>query len=128
MLLWGKSGKSESGFDEISKIGRSEGWLEGEDVLFNEGFLEKRNAARIVNGFLRKVLFEEDINEYGECQKLKDLYDCHVCTDHIAAVFDKGIIDSRTDTVFGITDKVTYSEAEAVVARVFDKSQRIRGK
>ncbi len=76
--------------DEIFDSGLKALWLESEDLIFRDKFLERRNAARIVHEFLRRVLKEPDEDDISGAKTLKDLYDCHVCTAHIAQVYSKG--------------------------------------
>ena len=63
--------------------GRKEGWLEAEDEVFKDLPLTRKNAARICHMYLLKVMKVRDLDISGAA-KLRDLYDCRACADHIA--------------------------------------------
>lgn len=74
--------------------GRKEGWLDAEDEVFKDKPITRKNAARICHMYLLKVSKINDLDICG-AEKLKDLYDCRVCANHIAQVYLRGIMDAR---------------------------------
>ena len=81
-------------FDGVFERGRKEGWLEAGDEIFKDGPLTRKNAARICHMYLLKVMKVKDL-DMSSAAKLKDLYDCRVCADHIAQVYLRGIMDAK---------------------------------
>ena len=88
--------------------------------------LTRATAAGIVHTFLREVLKEEDEADISAAKQLKDLYDCHVCVNHIAQVYVKGIMDvpDGKEEIFGNSLPVGASEVLEICGRVFDRSLR----
>ncbi len=73
---------------------RREGWIEEWDVLHGNEPLLRKNAARILHMYMLKVLKEPDEASDGPSRKvLRDIFDCRVCANHVAQVYDKGIMD-----------------------------------
>lgn len=81
--------------------------------------------ARIVHSFLLKVLNEQEMEDIAPATKLKDLYDCRVCANHIAQVYAKGIMEACKDNVFGLTEKLSAKDAQIIVDRVYDLQKRV---
>lgn len=86
--------KAEMEHDGIFKRGRIEGWLEAEDEVFKDRSITRKNVARICHMYLRKVMNVADLDING-ANKLKDLYDCRTCANHIAQVYMRGIMDAK---------------------------------
>ena len=86
-----KAGMEQEG---IFGRGRKEGWLEAEDEVFKDLQLTRKNAARICHMYLLKVMKVRDLDISGAA-KLRDLYDCRTCADHIAQVYLRGIMDAK---------------------------------
>ena len=78
--------------------------------------LTKKIAARIIHEFMVNVFKIED-SEWKESAKLKDIYDCRVCSNAIAQVYDRGIIEASSDMVFGLNDHLTKDQAQEITAR-----------
>ena len=74
--------------------GRKEGWLDAEDEVFKDKTITRKNVARICHMYLLKVMNVADLDMSG-AGKLKDLYDCRICANHIAQVYLRGIMDAR---------------------------------
>ena len=86
--------------------------------------VNKKNAARIVEEFLRHNLHESDLPIKEACV-LKDLYDCRICTNSVAQVYQKGIIKPLRKDVFGMEEILSKDELIKVSERVFDKNKRL---
>ena len=69
---------------------RMHGFAEALDELSADKPLIRSQAARIIHEFLKKELHEPDEPDWGDAGRLKDLYDCHVCVNHIAQVVLRG--------------------------------------
>ena len=74
--------------------GRKEGWLDAEDEVFKDKPINRKNVARICHMYLLKVMKAADLDISG-AEKLRDLYDCRVCANHIAQVYMRGIMDAK---------------------------------
>ena len=132
---------------------RREGWIEEWDVLHGNEPLLRKNAARILHMYMLKVLKEPDEATDGPSWKvLRDIFDCRVCANHVAQVYDKGIMDgffyedgnvketsgngdgnvketSQKKEEFGVFElsrNMDYDEAIDSIRRVFDKNLRRR--
>lgn len=86
--------------------------------------LEKRDAARIINLFIRYTKIENEENQWEKAKRLKDLYDCRTCVDHVAQMYVKGIIEPIHNDVFGMRNAVTDKESRRIIEKVFDKTKR----
>ena len=111
--------------DEVLDMSISRGWADAVEVVNPEKPLERRHIAAILHRFIKKELGEKDEEDISRAQVLNDLYDCHVCVNHIAQVWLKGIMDSRAVGVFGTNDFMSISEAEATVKRAFYPAERL---
>ena len=80
--------------DGIFARGREEGWLEAEDEVFKDSTVTRKNVARICHMYLLKVMNVRDLDMSG-ANKIRDLYDCRVCANHIAQVYMRGIMDAK---------------------------------
>ena len=100
--------------------------------------ITKKQAALIVHEFIKKVLNEPDEKDVAAARILRDLFDCRVCTQHIEQVFCKGImcpmVDLKTSKssgipiMFGGNTLLDEEEADSIVKRVFNISQREKKK
>ena len=70
------------------------GFIEEEDILNSEKTLLRKNAARLIHVYLRDKLHQKDERDISKAEKLRDIYDCRVCMNHIAQVYTKGIIEA----------------------------------
>lgn len=105
------------------------GWLEDMDITGSERPLLRKNAARIIHEFLRLELHEPDNEDIRATNKIRDLYDCRVCTKHIMQVVAKGILEGYyiTDSLclFGLNDQITTEESQTIIDRVFHHELRL---
>jgi len=89
--------------------------------------ITRKQAAIIVHEFLRKVLKEADETDVSRARKLKDLYDCRICVQHIEQVYCKGIMDAFINeeqskltglpVMFGGNELLTDEEADEIVIK-----------
>ena len=87
---------------------------------------ERKNAAKEVHKYLRKVLEEPDETSVEKAEVLKDLYDCHACVEDIAQVYVKGIMEPVHSNEFGNKQIISQEEAEFIFQKIYDKSLRMR--
>lgn len=111
--------------ENMLEYGWDKGWLEEQDILWKERFIERRNAARIIHEFLRIQCSEADEDNWKEAEKLTDLYHCKVCAKHVAQVYLKGIMPAKEVKRFQLLQKIDMSEAEEIVSRMFNREKRI---
>lgn len=115
-------------FDAGMADGRKEGWLEERDHINRKEPLQRKDAARIVHEYMKRVLMEKDFDDISAAAVLRDIYDCHVCVNHVAQVYLKGIMDAKTVAknkeeflIFGNNDFVTKKEAGEIISRLQKK-------
>ncbi len=103
----------------------SSGIIEDYDALNRSEPIERSAAARIAHETLLKEYGEADEAEWLSAEKLKDLYDCHTCVNHIAQMYSKGIMTGRTEVLFDNYGNLTRAEAAAVIVRMTDSDKRL---
>lgn len=60
-----------------------------------EKILKRKDTARILHLYMKKVLGVTDEDDITPASVMKDLYDCRVCVNHIAQVYLKGIMKAH---------------------------------
>ncbi len=98
--------------------------IENQDYVYRYSSLDKKTMARISHMFLKKLLQEADEPSIKAAEILKDLYDCHVCVNHIGQMYVKGIIEPIEPTLFGNEERVSKSEAFQIITRLLHKDFR----
>lgn len=93
------------------------------DIRHFGDLIERRHAARIIHNTLL-FLNEQDETAYTLARNLRDLYSCRTCVNHIAQVYEKGIMEEWESGAFGLYEKVTDAEAEDMISRIRDKRLR----
>lgn len=104
--------------------GMEKGWLEERERLEAEKPIERRTAARIVHEFLRRECGEADEADWGAAGRLKDLYDCRTCVNHVAQVYAKGIMTGLSEDVFGMREGLQTEDAAEIAERMADRKRR----
>ena len=97
----------------------TDGFLQG-DVL------TRKAAAKMTHVYMKDVLKIKDIEDINPAEKLRDLYDCRTCVNHIAQVYLRGIMDAveidgiseGSLFVFDGKGEVSPKEAREIVERV----------
>lgn len=102
-----------------------QGIIDDYDMTNAKNFIERRSAARIIHELLLIKLGEKDEKDWSCAENLKDLYTCHTCVMHIAQVYLKGIIKSKSKNIFDVNGNITGEEAADIIIRILDKMQRI---
>ncbi|HKM34317.1 MAG TPA: rhodanese-like domain-containing protein [Lachnospiraceae bacterium] len=117
-----KLNECEINLTNFMRQGVHKGWLQ-KGSLQAETLLDRKNAAWIVHEFLEKECGEADEEDFSPAKRLKDLYDCHTCVNHVAQVYVKGIM-SKKQSSFGMRDPITVEEARQIASRIFGKEKR----
>ena len=82
---------------DLLRFGHFRGWLEDSDEAHPEAALNRQTAARITHEFMRIELNIPDLADISPAAKLKDLYTCRVCANHIAQLYCRGIMDAKKE-------------------------------
>lgn len=109
---------------DIWRRGMERGWLEERERLEAEKPIERRTAAKIVHEFLRRECGEADEADWGAARRLKDLYDCRTCVNHVAQVYAKGIMKGLSEDIFGMREGLQTEEAVEIAERMADRKRR----
>lgn len=80
---------------ELLRYGHFRGWLEDSDERHPETLLNRQTAARIIHQFMVVELHVPDIEDISAAEKLRDLYTCRVCANHIAQVYVRGMFKAQ---------------------------------
>lgn len=102
---------------ELLRFGHFRGWLEDADERNPTAPLNRQTAARITHEFLRLELNIPDLQNISPAKKLKDLYTCRVCANHIAQLYCRGIMDADEDLLFNHLELMTREETNSVIAK-----------
>ena len=76
--------------------------------------LTRKICARLIHEFMFNVLKVPDV-EWKKAGNLRDIYDCRVCANAIAQVYERGIMDESSEKVFGLNELVSHDEAQRYV-------------
>ena len=87
--------------------------------------LTRQNAAKTVHEWLRKVRPEPDEPDIEAALRLRDIYDCHACVEHVAQVYVKGIMTARGG-LFGMKEELSGREAAEIAERAVNPAKRVR--
>ena len=82
---------------ELLRYGHFRGWLEDSDERQPQAPLNRQTAVRITHQFMLIELKIPDLADISPAAKLKDLYTCRVCTNHIAQLYTRGIMGTKKE-------------------------------
>jgi hypothetical protein len=85
--------------------------------------LTKKICARLIHEFMLNVLQIPDV-DWKRAGNLKDIYDCRVCANAIAQVYERGIMDEASENVFGLNELVSDDEAQKYVDALMKMDRR----
>ena len=106
---------------EILRYGHFRLWLEDCDERNPQKALNRQGAARIIHQFLKIECGIKDIEDIKEAEKLKDLYTCRVCANHIAQVYLRGIIEAQEIEngiiIFNQLEPVLKEESASIISK-----------
>lgn len=126
LSLWNRCGYKiidENLLPHLLLYGHKRGWLEDSDETNPHKPLDRRTAARIVHQFMKIEMHIPDETDISKAEKLKDLYTCRVCVNHIAQVVVKKIMqpvlapDEKT-YIFDSLAIVTKQEQEQIIKKI----------
>lgn len=120
-----------SAAEDILRYGHYRGWLEDQDERHPEAPLNRQTAARIIHQFLQIECYIPDLQDITPATRLKDLYTCRVCANHIAQVYTRGIMnaqefvadDHNTVLLFNHLAPVSTTEAETIYQKITEVFQ-----
>ena len=119
---------------ELLRYGHFRGWLEDSDERHPENLLNRQTAARIIHQFLVVELHMSDVADISAAEKLRDLYTCRVCANHIAQVYARGIMGAeevlsgdaaatQSILIFNHLGRMSYREAREAMERLRSSSE-----
>ena len=108
---------------ELLRYGHFRGWLEDSDERHPENFLNRQTAARIIHQFMVVELGVPDIADIREAEKMRDLYTCRVCANHIAQVYLRGIM--RAQEIEGVDGLLSGEAGAAQSVLIFNHLGRV---
>ena len=110
---------------ELLRSGHFRLWLEDQDESHPENPLNRQTAARILHEFLRIECGLDDLQDISSATKLKDLYTCRVCTNHIAQVCARGLMhqkkiqtSEKEELIFNHLQLVQKNEVQEILKKV----------
>lgn len=110
---------------ELLRYGHFRLWLEDQDESHPEKPLNRQTAARILHEFLRIECGLDDLQDISSATKLKDLYTCRVCTNHIAQVCARGLMhpqeiqtSEKEELIFNHLELVQKKEVQEILKKV----------
>ena len=108
---------------ELLRYGHFRGWLEDCDERHPETLLNRQTAARIIHQFMVVELGVPDIADISGAEKLRDLYTCRVCANHVAQVYLRGIMGARE--IDGVDSSVSVGTGAAQSVLIFNHLGRV---
>ena len=119
---------------ELLRYGHFRGWLEDSDERHPENFLNRQTAARIIHQFMVVELHMSDVADISAAEKLRDLYTCRVCANHIAQVYARGImgaeevllgdaVAAQNNLIFNHLGRMSFNEAREAMERLRSSSE-----
>ena len=106
------------------KIAARHGVVDARDELEAGKSIERAVAARILHEFMVRELGESDLVDVKKANELRDLYDCHVCVNHVAQVYCKEIMPAWREGIFGMRERLQKREALEILGRLFSQERR----
>ncbi len=97
----------------------------GKELASKLAGLTRQNAAKLVHEWLRDICHEPDEADIEAALRLRDIYDCHACVEHVAQVYVKGIMIARGG-LFGMREELTEREALEIAERASEPAKRVR--
>ena len=111
---------------ELLRYGHFRGWLEDSDERHPENLLNRQTAARIIHQFMVVELQVPDSADISAAEKLRDLYTCRVCANHIAQVYARRIMgaqelideNGQRALIFNHLGRVTLRHAQKILSTI----------
>ena len=112
---------------DLLRYGHYRGWLEDIDERQPAAPLNRQAAARIIHQFIKLECGIPDLADIAPALRLRDLYNCRACAEHIAQVYTRGIIKEESDfsdssnnpvLLFNHLAPVTKAEAQKILEQI----------
>ena len=81
--------------------------------------LTRKVCARILHEFMKNVMGYRDV-EWDRAKALKDIYECRVCANSIAQVYEREIMKEYEPGVFGLDIIVSDEEAGSYIEKMIN--------
>ncbi len=99
-------------------------------ALFSEAMLNgpviKKSAARVLYLFSRDVMHLRSL-EWEGAKKLRDIYECRVCAEAIAQMYERGVMANAGEDIFGVNDIMQDEEIHNSVRKLMQLNTNIIG-
>ncbi len=120
--------------DELFKEAYKMQIIDNQDYLHPDDLITRKAAARIIHHTLLYLMDEIDVSDIRPANVLVDLYDCRTCVLHIAQVYCKKIMGSKTITdkasgktyeIFDMNSGIEQEEMKQILARMWEINRTI---
>ncbi|WP_027205593.1 hypothetical protein [Butyrivibrio fibrisolvens] len=118
--------------DELFREAYTMNVIDNQDYLHPDDYITRKAAARIIHHTLLYLLDEIDVSDIRPANVLVDLYDCRTCVLHIAQVYCKGIMGSKTITdkssgktyeIFDMNSGIEHDEMNQILSKIWNRSK-----
>ena len=118
--------------DELFREAYTMNVIDNQDYLHPDDYITRKAAARILHHTLLYLLEEIDVSDIQRANVLVDLYDCRTCVLHIAQVYCKGIMVSKTITdkssgktfeIFDMNSDIEHEEMNQILSKIWNRSK-----
>lgn len=118
--------------DELFREAYTMNVIDNQDYLHPDDYITRKAAARIIHHTLLYLLDEIDVSDIRPANVLVDLYDCRTCVLHIAQVYCKGIMGSKTITdkssgktfeIFDMNSGIEHEEMKQLLSKIWNRSK-----
>lgn len=118
--------------DELFREAYTMNVIDNQDYLHPDDYITRKAAARIIHHTLLYLLDEIDVSDIRPANVLVDLYDCRTCVLHIAQVYCKGIMRSKTITdksssktyeIFDMNSGIEHEEMKQILSKIWNRSK-----
>ena len=116
--------------DELFREAYTMNVIDNQDYLHPDDYITRKAAARIIHHTLLYLLDEIDVSDIRHANILVDLYDCRTCVLHIAQVYCKGIMGSKTITdkssgktyeIFDMISGIEHEEMNQIISKIWER-------
>lgn len=116
--------------DELFREAYTLNVIDNQDYLHPDDYITRKAAARIIHHTLLYLLDEIDVSDIRPANVLVDLYDCRTCVLHIAQVYCKEIMGSKTITdkgtgktyeIFDMNSGIEHEEMNQILSKIWER-------
>ena len=118
--------------DELFREAYTMNVIDNQDYLHPDDYITRKAAARIIHHTLLYLLDEIDVSDIRPANVIADLYDCRTCVLHIAQVYCKKIMGSKTITdkssgkiyeIFDMNSGIEHEEMNQILSKIWNRSK-----